>query len=286
MQGLKDQLNEFIAAKESDEGELLEKFKALLNEKKLKIREQQSIINAAANNPALLSGARATEEVEPPRVKEESVDGDDVGGRESAADGVTLSRARRGIPSTWGKGGPSTRAPARGGKGKKPVRTAKRKIAEVEEEGEEDDDDDGFDGNNHNKMEVDGKQQQQQPLQDEENKNLESTTTDEDQLTEDDEEASDEPDSNKEVDVAAAAAGRPHTARGSQSQPDNREASSSVFKAEELEPPPPRRQLPFAKSSTRGTAPSSRSTTNARGAMAVMPAGIDSDEEASSDDEL
>ena len=36
---LKAQLDEFLRAKESDEMELLEKFRRLLNEKKLKIRE-------------------------------------------------------------------------------------------------------------------------------------------------------------------------------------------------------------------------------------------------------
>jgi len=45
--GLRGQLDEFIAAKEADETELLDKFVLLLNEKKRKIRDQQEIINSA-----------------------------------------------------------------------------------------------------------------------------------------------------------------------------------------------------------------------------------------------
>ncbi|KAB5585967.1 hypothetical protein GE09DRAFT_1210557 [Coniochaeta sp. 2T2.1] len=41
---LKDQLEELIAAKKADESELLEKFRDLLNEKKVKIREQQRLL--------------------------------------------------------------------------------------------------------------------------------------------------------------------------------------------------------------------------------------------------
>lgn len=43
---LKDQLEELIEAKKTDETELLEKFRDLLNEKKVKIREQQRILMA------------------------------------------------------------------------------------------------------------------------------------------------------------------------------------------------------------------------------------------------
>ncbi|KXJ89682.1 hypothetical protein Micbo1qcDRAFT_234955 [Microdochium bolleyi] len=41
---LKDQLQEFIKAKEDDESQLLEKFRDLLNEKKVKIRQQQRLL--------------------------------------------------------------------------------------------------------------------------------------------------------------------------------------------------------------------------------------------------
>jgi hypothetical protein len=44
---LKDQLEELIQAKKSDESELLEKFRDLLNEKKIKIREQQRLLLAS-----------------------------------------------------------------------------------------------------------------------------------------------------------------------------------------------------------------------------------------------
>lgn len=43
---LKDQLEELIEAKKADETELLEKFRDLLNEKKVKIREQQRMLMA------------------------------------------------------------------------------------------------------------------------------------------------------------------------------------------------------------------------------------------------
>jgi hypothetical protein len=43
---LKDQLEELIEAKKADESELLEKFRDLLNEKKVKIREQQRMLMA------------------------------------------------------------------------------------------------------------------------------------------------------------------------------------------------------------------------------------------------
>lgn len=44
--GLKSQLDELITAKQRDESELLEKFRDLLNEKKVKIREQQRMLAA------------------------------------------------------------------------------------------------------------------------------------------------------------------------------------------------------------------------------------------------
>lgn len=47
---LRTQLSELIQAKEDDEAELLEKFRDLLNEKKVKIRQQQRIIASAASN--------------------------------------------------------------------------------------------------------------------------------------------------------------------------------------------------------------------------------------------
>jgi hypothetical protein len=45
--GLKSQLEELIQAKKSDESELLAKFRDLLNEKKVKIREQQQMLAVA-----------------------------------------------------------------------------------------------------------------------------------------------------------------------------------------------------------------------------------------------
>ncbi|OLN92124.1 hypothetical protein CCHL11_01491 [Colletotrichum chlorophyti] len=52
---LKAQLDELVAAKEADESELLEKFRDLLNEKKLKIRQQQRLLASASVDPGKLA---------------------------------------------------------------------------------------------------------------------------------------------------------------------------------------------------------------------------------------
>ncbi|WYZ36564.1 hypothetical protein EsH8_II_000070 [Colletotrichum jinshuiense] len=52
---LKAQLDELIAAKEADESELLEKFRDLLNEKKVKIRQQQRLLASASVEPSKLA---------------------------------------------------------------------------------------------------------------------------------------------------------------------------------------------------------------------------------------
>ncbi|RYO75919.1 hypothetical protein DL766_009867 [Monosporascus sp. MC13-8B] len=60
---LRDQLRELIRAREDDEAQLLEKFRDLLNEKKVKIRQQQRLLAAADVDPAKLTrvaGADAT----------------------------------------------------------------------------------------------------------------------------------------------------------------------------------------------------------------------------------
>lgn len=49
---LKNQLEELIQAKQADESELLEKFRDLLNEKKVKIREQQRLLAAINTDPS------------------------------------------------------------------------------------------------------------------------------------------------------------------------------------------------------------------------------------------
>lgn len=59
VEDLQTQLNEFIDAKKTDEAGLMEKFRDLLNEKKVKIREQQRLLAAA---PQALS-PQAEEEV-------------------------------------------------------------------------------------------------------------------------------------------------------------------------------------------------------------------------------
>lgn len=56
---LKKQLEELIRAKQDDESVLLEKFRDLLNEKKVKIREQQRLLASAHPDPEKAARARA-----------------------------------------------------------------------------------------------------------------------------------------------------------------------------------------------------------------------------------
>lgn len=58
---LKSQLQELIKAKETDENQLLEKFRDLLNGKKLKIRQQQRLLASADVDPAKLENAGASQ---------------------------------------------------------------------------------------------------------------------------------------------------------------------------------------------------------------------------------
>ncbi|TKW53385.1 hypothetical protein CTA1_11556 [Colletotrichum tanaceti] len=57
---LKAQLDELMAAKEADESELLEKFRDLLNEKKVKIRQQQKLLASASVEPAQLAQVQSS----------------------------------------------------------------------------------------------------------------------------------------------------------------------------------------------------------------------------------
>ncbi|RYP40966.1 hypothetical protein DL769_011691 [Monosporascus sp. CRB-8-3] len=58
---LKGQLRELIRAREDDEAQLLEKFRDLLNEKKVKIRQQQRLLAAANVDPAKLARVAAAD---------------------------------------------------------------------------------------------------------------------------------------------------------------------------------------------------------------------------------
>lgn len=64
VEGLRAQLDELVAAKEADETILLQKFRDLLNEKKVKIREQQKIIASvppsSGNEPSTSTPAQAS----------------------------------------------------------------------------------------------------------------------------------------------------------------------------------------------------------------------------------
>ncbi|KAI9797849.1 MAG: hypothetical protein M1825_005690 [Sarcosagium campestre] len=86
---LKEQLDDLILAKKQDDEELLLKFRDLLNSKKLKIRDQQRLLNKAKISPEEAATARAT------RVSTS---------RRSAVSGTRKRKANEdGSPSTDGK---------------------------------------------------------------------------------------------------------------------------------------------------------------------------------------
>ncbi|KAI3338559.1 hypothetical protein F4824DRAFT_84314 [Ustulina deusta] len=62
MEELKAQLEDFITTKEDDETQMLEKFRDLLNEKKLKIRQQHRLLAAAKVDPEKLGNIAGDED--------------------------------------------------------------------------------------------------------------------------------------------------------------------------------------------------------------------------------
>ena len=58
---LRNQLDELTESKKAREAEILEKFCGLLNEKKVKIREQQRLLSTAQVDPSRLDAARASQ---------------------------------------------------------------------------------------------------------------------------------------------------------------------------------------------------------------------------------
>ncbi|KAI1020830.1 hypothetical protein LB504_012012 [Fusarium proliferatum] len=58
------QLEELIKAKEEDETALLRKFRDLINEKKLRIREQQQVLNTLSTNPSMAGQSQRSQAVE------------------------------------------------------------------------------------------------------------------------------------------------------------------------------------------------------------------------------
>lgn len=64
MAQLQSQLEELIKAKEEDETALLRKFRDLINEKKLRIREQQQVLNTLSTNPSMAGQSQRSQAVE------------------------------------------------------------------------------------------------------------------------------------------------------------------------------------------------------------------------------
>ncbi|EOO04288.1 putative mitotic apparatus protein p62-like protein [Phaeoacremonium minimum UCRPA7] len=91
---LKDQLEALVKARGGDEGELLEAFQALLNEKKVKIRQQQRLL-ASANV--------ATEQAPPSQPESEPDTKPAKGGAKSAKGTKKSAPARAAGPSRRGK---------------------------------------------------------------------------------------------------------------------------------------------------------------------------------------
>ncbi|KAJ4307031.1 hypothetical protein N0V88_000406 [Collariella sp. IMI 366227] len=69
---LRTQLDELIESKKARETEILEKFCSLLNEKKVKIREQQRLLSTAQVDPSKLAAARASQAARAPEIQESS----------------------------------------------------------------------------------------------------------------------------------------------------------------------------------------------------------------------
>ncbi|CAK7197720.1 hypothetical protein SEUCBS139899_000368 [Sporothrix eucalyptigena] len=133
VEDLKAQLDEFLKTKAADEAVMLEKFCMLLNEKKLKIRQQQRQLNKEAEEGA--SAARRAE-VEAEIKEEEDLEEDEP----VPAPTVASTRGRRGGArggrlSKVGRGASTTASTKRG---------AKRRAAAAVSDEEEDSDDDEF----------------------------------------------------------------------------------------------------------------------------------------------
>jgi hypothetical protein len=62
---LRSQLDELTESKKAREAEILEKFCGLLNEKKVKIREQQRLLSTAQVDPSRLDAVRASQATQP-----------------------------------------------------------------------------------------------------------------------------------------------------------------------------------------------------------------------------
>jgi hypothetical protein len=62
---LRNQLDELTESKKAREAEILQKFCGLLNEKKVKIREQQRLLSTAQVDPSRLDAARASQALQP-----------------------------------------------------------------------------------------------------------------------------------------------------------------------------------------------------------------------------
>lgn len=213
--GLKAQLQEFIAAKESDETELLEKFKTLLNEKKVKIREQQKLLTAARENPSVVlrreprhGGKIDDEEL---NVKDEPMEEEEVAA-------PSARRTRKATPATKKRQGKAS---------------IKRKISQVEPESS---------SAGSEPMDVD----QDAPLQPVKQEPLSSG---EERMTEEEDETADEPDSDMDdqpTAPAAAGSSSSHTMRGSQdTNPVTATASSAPAGQNKIVEMPPRRELPI-----------------------------------------
>ncbi|KAL2136717.1 hypothetical protein VTI74DRAFT_2128 [Chaetomium olivicolor] len=67
---LRNQLDELTESKKAREAEILEKFCSLLNEKKVKIREQQRLLSTAQVDPSKLEAARASQAARAPNIQQ------------------------------------------------------------------------------------------------------------------------------------------------------------------------------------------------------------------------
>lgn len=119
---LRNQLDELTESKKAKEAEMLEKFCGLLNEKKVKIREQQRLLSTAQVDPSKLEAVRASQATRPSttggrkpaesrRAKRKALEDASGGGSSSDSDdgfekvtasaGVDKMDVDSGEPSPW-----------------------------------------------------------------------------------------------------------------------------------------------------------------------------------------
>ena len=139
---LRAQLDELVRAKREDETALLARFRDLLNEKKVKIREQQKVLSKVARGAGAGQVAGASR--------------DNTGGDDAAADDDAPGAATKGAKPRASRGRGGAAAAGRG-RIAGASRRSKRKVGAATVAAESSDEDDDGGGGGPDKMDVDPK---------------------------------------------------------------------------------------------------------------------------------